>query len=55
MISNFEIEEIANNYNINVVVVMKDELKMYTLPPMKSILQYVSICNPQILGTVLIG
>lgn len=27
MISNFEIEEIANNYNINVVVIMKDELK----------------------------
>ena len=27
MISNLNIEEIANNYNRNVVVVMKDELK----------------------------
>ena len=27
MLSNFDIEEIANYYNINVIIVMKDELK----------------------------
>ena len=27
MLSNFDIEEIANNYNTNVIIVMKDELK----------------------------
>ena len=27
MLSNFDIEEIANYYNVNVIIVMKDELK----------------------------
>ena len=27
MLSNFDIEDIANHYNINVIIVMKDELK----------------------------
>ena len=27
MLSNFDIEEIANYYNINVIIVMKEELK----------------------------
>ena len=27
MMSNFDIEEIATHYNINVIIVMKDELK----------------------------
>ena len=27
MLSNFDIEEIANHYNVDVIIVMKDELK----------------------------
>ena len=36
MLSNFDIEEIANHYNINVVIVMKDELKIYIQLPIKT-------------------
>ena len=51
MLSNFDIEEIANHYNINVGIVMNDE-NIYTQLPIKTT---SLICNHQILETALIG
>ena len=44
MLSNFDIEEIANHYNVDVVIVMKDELKNMK-PISTNYISVVVICN----------